>query len=76
MVPRFEGPQSNADTTSYKQAAGQLADTTLPTEIRKQAGREVLRIMKARKNQFVTSDMASGDVAVPSVAPPPGFTPD
>jgi hypothetical protein len=76
MVPRFEGPQSNADTTSYKQAAGQLADTTLPTEIRKQAGREVLRIMKARKDQFVTSDMASGDVAVPSVAPPPGFTQD
>ena len=72
MVPRFEGPQSNADTTSYKQAAGQLADTSLPTEIRKQAGREVLRIMKARKDQFVTSDMASGDVAAPAAAPAAG----
>ena len=59
MVPRFEGPQSNADTKSYKEAAGQLADSTLPTEIRKEAGRVVLRIMKERKNQFVTSDMAA-----------------
>jgi hypothetical protein len=77
MVPRFEGPQSNADTTSYKQAAGQLADTTLPTEIRKEAGKEVLRLMKARKNQFITSDMASGNTATsPGVAPPEGFVQD
>lgn len=77
MVPRFEGPQSNADTASYKQAAGQLADTTLPAEIRKEAGKEVLRLMKARKNQFVTQDMASGNTAVPSgIAPPEGFVPD
>lgn len=77
MVPRFEGPQSNADTASYKQAAGQLADNTLPAEIRKEAGKEVLRLMKARKNQFVTQDMASGNTAVPSgIAPPEGFVPD
>jgi hypothetical protein len=66
MVPRFEGPQSNADTASYKQAAGQLADTALPTEVRKEAGKEVLRLMKARKNQFVTQDMASGNTATSS----------
>jgi len=66
MVPRFEGPQSNADTVSYKQAAGQLADSTLPAEIRKAAGVEVLRLMKARKNQFVTQDMASGNVNAPA----------
>jgi len=59
MVPRFEGPQSNKDTASYKEAAGQLADPTLPTEIRKEAGKVVLRIMKERKNQFVTADMAT-----------------
>jgi len=59
MVPRFEGPQSNADTKSYKEAAGQLADPTLPTKIRKAAGKVVLRIMQERKNQFVTSDMAA-----------------
>lgn len=59
MVPRFEGPQSDKDTASYKAAAGQLADPTLPTAIRKEAGRTVLRLMKERKNQFSTKDMAA-----------------
>jgi len=59
MVPRFEGPQSDKDTASYKQAAGQLADPTLPTKIRKEAGKTVLRLMQERKNQFATSDMAA-----------------
>lgn len=77
MVPRFEGPQSDKDTASYKQAAGQLSDSSLPTEIRKEAGKEILRLMKNRKNQFITSDMASGNTAMPAgVAPPEGFVPD
>jgi hypothetical protein len=59
LVPRFEGPQSDRDTTSYKEAAGQLADPTLPTKVRKEAGKTVLRLMTERKNQFVTSDMAA-----------------
>jgi hypothetical protein len=59
MVPRFEGPQSDKDTASYKEAAGQLADPTLPTKIRKEAGKTVLRLMQERKNQFATSDMAA-----------------
>jgi len=58
LVPRFEGPQSNADTTSYKQAAAQLADPTLPAAIRKEAGKTVIRLMKERQNQFATNDMA------------------
>ena len=57
MVPRFEGPQSNADTKSYNEAAGQLKDSSLPTKIRKEAGKVVLRIMQARKDQFATADM-------------------
>ena len=67
LIPRFEGPQSNADTTSYKEAAGQLADPTLPREIRKQAGLTVLRLLKERKGQFVTSEMAA-EGAGPSAA--------
>jgi hypothetical protein len=59
MVPRFEGPQSDKDTASYKAAAGQLADPTLPTAIRKEAGKTVLRLMQQRKNQFVTTDMSA-----------------
>jgi hypothetical protein len=81
MVPRFEGPQSNADTTSYKQAAGQLADPTLPREIRKKAGRTVLRLMKDRKGQFASTAMeaegvAPAPAAAAGVAPPPGFKRD
>jgi hypothetical protein len=63
MVPRFEGPQSDKDTASYKAAAGQLADPTLPTKIRKEAGKTVLRLMQQRKNQFATGDMAAEGVA-------------
>ena len=51
MVPRFEGPQSDKDTQSYKEAAGQLADPNLPREIRKAAGKEILRLMKERKKE-------------------------
>ena len=82
MVPRFEGPQSNFDVASYKEAAGQLADPNTPTKIRKEAGRTVLRLMKERKGQFVTVDMAAEGTGAapagskPSVAPPAGFTVD
>jgi hypothetical protein len=58
MVPRFEGPQSDKDTASYNRAAGQLSDTTLPAKIRKAAGKEILRLMKSRENQFGTPDSA------------------
>jgi hypothetical protein len=76
MVPRFEGPQSDKDTQSYKEAAGQLADASLPTEIRKAAGKEVLRLMKARKGQFVNEVMANEGIGAGTPALPPGFTPD
>lgn len=77
MVPRFEGPQSDKDTKSYKEAAGQLADSSLPTETRRQAGLEILRLMKQYKGQFVTPEMAAEGVSVgggapASAAPAPG----
>jgi hypothetical protein len=67
MVPRFEGPQSDKDTQTYKEAAGQLADPSLPTEIRKQAGKEVVRLMKARKGQFVNEAMANEGIGAGGV---------
>jgi hypothetical protein len=76
MVPRFEGPQSDKDTASYKEAAGQLADASLPNEIRKEAGKEVLRLMKARKGQFVNEAMANEGINAGAPALPPGFKPD
>jgi hypothetical protein len=67
MVPRFEGPQSDKDTQSYKEAAGQLANPNLPVEIRQEAGKEILRLMKERRDQFVSTDMArEGFGAAPS----------
>lgn len=67
MVPRFEGPQSDKDTKSYKEAAGQLSDATLPRDIRKQAALTIIRLMENRKEQFVTKDMA--DSGAPPAAP-------
>lgn len=58
LVTRFEGPQSDKDTKTYKEASGQLADPTLSRKIRKAAGATVVRIMKERQGQFATNDMA------------------
>lgn len=63
MVPRFEGPQSDRDTQSYKEAAGQLADSGLPNETRKDAAKVILRLMKERKDQFGMSDQVGGSGA-------------
>jgi hypothetical protein len=68
MVPRFEGPQSDKDTQSYKAAAGQLADSSLPTKIRKAAAKEIIRLMEARKAQFGSADMVT-EGAPPAAAP-------
>ena len=71
MVPRFEGPQSDKDTQSYKEAAGQLADSSLPREIRKEAGKVILRLMKARKNQFGSAETENISPSQRNAPPPP-----
>jgi hypothetical protein len=60
MVPRFEGPQSEKDVVSYQDAAGNLANSNTPTATKMAAAKEILRLMKARKGQFLTRDMAEG----------------
>lgn len=47
MVPRFEGPQSDRDTLSYQQAAGRLADPTLPVKDRRAAANVILTLLKS-----------------------------
>ncbi len=71
MVPRFEGPQSDKDTQSYKEAAGQLADSSLPREIRKEAGKTILRLMKERKDQFAGEGMDASPSQRKAAPPPP-----
>lgn len=67
MVPRFEGPQSDKDTASYKEAAGQLANESLPIKTRRAAAETVVRLMKARKGQFVNEAMANEGIGASGV---------
>jgi hypothetical protein len=60
MVPRFEGPQSNADTVSYNQAAGNLANPNTPKAVKKAAATTILNLMKTRRNQFISQEEAGG----------------
>ena len=60
MVPRFEGPQSDKDTQSYREAAGQLADSSLPNEVRAGAAKVILDLMKARRDEFQMTDRVGG----------------
>ena len=52
MVPRFEGPQSNYDVQSYKDAAGNLADPTVPNSIKRAAALEIKRLFQKYQGQF------------------------
>jgi len=76
MVPRFEGPQSDKDTASYKQAAGELANPSIPVATRKAAAKTIIRIMENRKNQFTTEGMINEGISSGGPALPPGFTVD
>lgn len=67
MVPRFEGPQSDKDTASYKEAAGQLANESLPVATRQAAAKTVVRLMKSRKGQFVNEAMATEGIGAAGV---------
>lgn len=45
-VERFEGPQSDIDVKSYKEAAGQLADPKIPASQKQAAFNTIIEIMK------------------------------
>lgn len=76
MIPRFEGPQSDKDTASYKEAAGQLANDSLPVAIRQAAAKTVVRLMKTRTGQFVNETMATEGLPAGAPPLPAGFTAD
>lgn len=52
IVPRFEGPQSNYDVQSYKDAAGNLANPNVPASTKRAAAEEIVRLFKKYKDQF------------------------
>lgn len=65
MVPRFEGPQSDKDTKSYQEAAGQLGNEYLPAAQRKAAAETILKLFKARRDQFTSADLPEAVVGAP-----------
>jgi hypothetical protein len=71
MVPRFEGPQSNKDVDSYLAAAGKLADTGLPNDVRKGAAEIILKLMKERKGQFEIKGQEGGGGGGSATTTPP-----
>ena len=77
-IPRFEGPQSDKDTQSYKEAAGRLADPTVPTQIRKEAARTIIRLMeKSRAQAQATAARPAVRAATPQLsAIPAGVDPE
>jgi len=77
IVPRFEGPQSDKDTQSYREAAGKLADPTVPNEIRRAAATEIVRVLKDRKGRLgstVTIPMQPAGGAMPAAGAAPAAT--
>jgi hypothetical protein len=67
IVPRFEGPQSDADRESYERQAGLLADKTKPVEDRVVAAKVVLDIMKRNRNANVAK--IGGEAAPVAITP-------
>lgn len=59
-VPRFEGPQSDRDVESYKEAAGSLGNPELPTETRKSAARTIIRLNQKYIDQQANSQSSGG----------------
>lgn len=60
IVPRFEGPQSDADRQSYNEASGQLANPTLPVEQRLEAGKTLIELFTRRRGQFTVQGTEAG----------------
>ncbi len=66
MIPRFEGPQSDKDTLTYQQAAGQLANPTVPAAIRKAAAKTLIKLFKERQGQFAMPDLPEANMGAPN----------
>ena len=71
IIPRFEGPQSNADTVSYKQSAGQLSNPNVGRETKIAAAKTLRELFKKRAGQFTTQEeMDAGGSTPPDGAGP------
>lgn len=64
-VPRFEGPQSNTDVQMYKEAAGNLANTSLPAADRMAAADFMMELA----SKYAKKPEAKSTTSTPSVDP-------
>lgn len=60
QVERFEGPQSDIDVKSYKEAAGKLADPNVPTAQKQAAFNTIISIMKRNAPELDWSSVEKG----------------
>jgi len=62
-VERFEGPQSNIDVESYKEAAGQLSDPKVPAKQKQAAFNTIIDIMERNAPGMDWSQYKTGEAA-------------
>jgi hypothetical protein len=73
IIPRFEGPQSDKDTLSYRQSAGQLSNPNVGRETKIAAAKTLRELFKKRAGQFTTQEeMDAGGSTPPDGAGPAG----
>jgi hypothetical protein len=73
-VPRFEGPQSNLDVEIYKQAAGDLGNSSKPIATRLAALQAIVTILK-KYDKEGKNDWSFGGGSTPGAQSTPGTTP-
>lgn len=73
-VERFEGPQSDLDVKSYKEAAGKLADPTVPASQKQAAFDTIIEIMKRNAPDLDWSQYERKDKQKTTGAAKPGST--
>lgn len=73
-LPRLEGPQSDRDTSLYKEAAGLVGDATVPVEIRQAALDTIEQIQRKYAAAFEAQKggAKAGDNPAPANRPPIG----
>ncbi len=72
-VPKFSGPQSDADVKLYREMAGQVGDETLPVETRRAALSTVMELQKGESER--RRAMLEGRIPDQPARPPAGNAP-
>lgn len=72
-MPRMEGPQSDADRKLYQEAAGDIANTRVPREMRLQAVKTIQRLQQQYRQINSGTYTPSAPESSAPTSPSPGF---